>query len=261
MPGVREGGDGVSVKVVTVIPGNIERGLSTIHAVVLWLDAVTGEPRALLDGETLTAMRTGAASGVATRILARADSRVLALFGAGGQAEWQLRCVMAARPIEDVRVVTRRAAAREAFAERMSGVLGVQVRAVADARDALDGADLVCCATTAVEPIFEAGWVSPGTHVNGIGAFRRGMVEIPPQLFGRALVVAVDSRTAAGEEAGDLIAALDEGALDPRVVTEIGSLPADWASHRPDDAITVFKSVGLAIQDVAAAELAARSLR
>lgn len=260
MPGLRDGGAGASVKLVTVVPTNPERGLPTIHALVIWLDAITGEPRALLDGETLTAMRTGAASGVATRLMARPESRVLALFGAGGQAEWQLRCVAAARPIEEVRVVTRSPLAREGFAARMTAATGLIVRAVADAREALAGADVVCCATTSSEPVFDAAWIAPGTHVNGIGAFRRGMIELPPALFGRATLVAVDSREAAAEEAGDLIAALESGALDEASIMEVGSLQRDWAAARPRDAITVFKSVGLAIQDVAAAELAVRSL-
>ena len=261
MPGVRDGGAGASVKLVTVVPDNPSRGLPTIHALVLWLDAVTGEPRALLDGETLTAMRTGAASGVATRLLAREESRVLALFGAGGQAEWQLRCVAAARPIDEVRVVTRSPASRDGFSARMARDTGLTVRAVADARAALDGADVVCCATTATDPLFDADWVAPGTHVNGIGAFRRGMVEMPPALFGRAALVAVDSREAAGEEAGDLIAALEAGELTEDQIVEIGSMERGWAAERPPEDITVFKSVGLALQDVAATELAVASLR
>lgn len=260
MPGVRDGGAGASVKLVTVVPSNPERGLPTIHALVLWLDAETGQPLALLDGEALTAMRTGAASGVATRLLARPESRVLALFGAGGQAEWQLRCVVAARPIDEVRVVTRSPHAREEFAERMAAETGLTVRAVADPGVALDGADVVCCATTSSEPVFDAARVAPGTHVNGIGAFRRGMIEMPPALFGRAALVAVDNREATAEEAGDLIAALESGQVDPSAITEIGTLPPDWAASRAHDAITVFKSVGLAIQDVAAAELAMRSV-
>jgi ornithine cyclodeaminase len=259
MPGVRDGGAGASVKIVTVVPDNPARGLPTIHALVLWLDALTGEPRALLDGETLTAMRTGAASGVATRLLAREESRVLALFGAGGQAEWQLRCVAAARPIEEVRVVTRSAEARDAFAARMAGEMGLAVHAMADPRQALTGADVVCCATTSTEPVFEADWVAAGTHVNGIGAFRRGMLEMPPPLFARASLVAVDSRAAAAEEAGDLIAAIEAGMISDDAPIEIGTIERDWAQRRPAEAITVFKSVGLAIQDVAATELAAAS--
>jgi len=257
MPGVRVGGGGASVKLVTVMPGNASRGLATIHAAVVWFDAASGEPLALLDGAALTAMRTGAASGVATRLLARPDARVMALFGVGAQAAWQVRAVMAARPIEELRVFARTAASREAFAGMMREELGasVGVVAAADAEAATHGADVICCATTSSEPIFAADWVAPGTHVNGVGSFRLGMVEMPPELFGRASLVAVDSRHAVLEEAGDLVAALEAGHLGREGFVEIGTLPGGWAATRDPDAITVFKSVGLAIQDVAAAEL------
>jgi len=257
MPGVREGGAGASVKLVTVMPGNAARGLPTIHAAVVWFDAASGEPLALLDGTTLTAMRTGAASGVATRLLARPDARVLTIFGVGAQAAWQVRAVVAARPIEELRVFARTATSREAFAGLMRDELGPSVRVVAaeDAERATRGADVICCATTSSHPIFAADWVAPGTHVNGVGSYRLGMVEVPPELFGRASLVAVDSRSAALEEAGDLVAALEAGLLGRDDVVEIGTVDGGWAAMRDPAAITVFKSVGLAIQDLAAAEL------
>jgi len=263
MPGVREGGAGASVKLVTVMPGNPARGLPTIHAVVAWIDAATGEPRAILDGATLTAMRTGAASGVGTRLLARHDARVLTLFGVGAQAAWQVRAVMAARQIDEVRVYSRTAERREAFAATMAQELGsgMTVLAAPSAREALRGADVVCCATTSSEPIFLAGWVEPGTHVNAVGSFRLDMIELPPELFGRATLVAVDSREAALEEAGELVAAIRAGVLAPDGFTEIGEIGRDWAASRDPAAITIFKSVGLAIQDVAAAELVMANLR
>lgn len=260
MPGVRDGGDGASVKLVTVTPANASRGLPTIQALVVWLDAQTGRPLALIDGETLTAMRTGAASGVATRLLARADASTLAVIGAGGQAEWQLRAVLAARPISRAFVHARNASAREAFAARMAEATGIDVVPVASAEGAVREADVICCATTSSEPVFEAAWVAPGAHVNGIGAYRLGMVEMPPALFGRASVIAVDQLAAALAEAGDVVAALEAGLVAEDDLVEIGSVGADWVSARPTDAITVFKSVGLAIQDVAAAELIARRL-
>jgi ornithine cyclodeaminase len=257
MPGARAGGPGTTVKIVTIMGGNAARGLPTVQAVVAWLDAATGTPLAFLDGSTVTAMRTGAASGVATRLLARPDATCLAVIGAGGQAEWQVRAVAAARPIRRVLVHARTPAAREAFAERMAAETGLAVTAVAAARDAVAEADVVCCATTSTTPVFEAEWLRPGTHVNGIGAFRLGMVELPPELFTRAALVAVDSFEAAAAEAGDLMAAVDRGLLRLDDVVEIGSVPADWSATRDDEAITAFKSVGLAIQDVAAAELIA----
>lgn len=260
MPGVREGGSGASVKVVTILPGNATRGLPTLHAVVVWLDATTGAPLALMDGATITAMRTGAASGVATRLLARSASETLAVIGAGGQAEWQVRAVLAARPISRVLVHARSPEARAAFATRMSDALGVSVQPVDSAEGAVRQADVVCCATTSTEPVFDAAWLRPGTHVNGIGAFRLGMVELPSELFGRASLVAVDARSAAMAEAGDVVAAIDRGLLAETQLVELGTIGRDWVESREPDAITVFKSVGLAIQDVAAAELVAGRL-
>ena len=260
MPGLRAGGSGASVKLVTIVPGNAERGLPTLHAIVIWLDAETGEPMALMDGSTITAMRTGAASGVATRLLARSDSETLAVIGAGGQAEWQVRAVVAARPIRRVLVHARSPEARFAFAERMAAAVGIPVEPAGSAEAAVREADVVCCATTSSEPVFDAAWLRPGTHVNGIGAFRLGMVELPPELFARADVVAVDSRAAAMAEAGDVVAAIERGLLTEAELVEIGTIGRDWVESRQPDAITAFKSVGLAIQDVAAAELAVSRL-
>jgi len=260
MPGIRQDGAGSSVKLVTVQPANADRGMPTVQAVVVWFDQETGEPQAVIDGGSLTRMRTGAASGVATRLLARPESSVMALLGAGGQAAWQVRAVVAARPIDEVRVYARNADSRERFAAEMTDELGHAVRMIAasSAEEAVRGADVVCCATTSSEPVFQAGWLRPGAHVNGVGAYRLGMVELPPELFGVASLVAVDSREAALAEAGDLVAAIEAGLLGSDDFVEIGSIERSWVASRDPEAITVFKSVGLAIQDVAAAELVVR---
>ena len=255
MPGVRTGGAGATVKLVTVMPGNASRGLPTVQAVVAWFDADTGTPLALLDGGAVTAMRTGAASGVATRLLARTDASTLAVLGSGGQAEWQVRAVVAARPITRVLVHARTAQSRDAFAARMGEALGLDVRAVDSAEEAVSAADVVCAATTSTRPVFDAAWIRPGTHVNGIGAYRLDMVELPPELFARASLIGVDAREAIRAEAGDVMAAVGRGLVTEEQLTEIGSVARDFAERREPDAITVFKSVGLAIQDVAAAEL------
>ena len=261
MPGVRDGGAGATVKLVTVMPGNAARGLPTIHALITWIDANTGRPLALLDGSAVTAMRTGAASGVGTRLLARSDASTLAVIGAGGQAEWQIRAVLAARPISRVLVHARDRERTAAFVERVGASLELPVEVAASAEAAIREADVVCCATTSTEPVFDAAWLRPGTHVNGIGAFRLGMVELPPELFERAAVVAIDAREAAMAEAGDVVAAIERGMLRPEDLVEIGSVDPNWAtSTRDPEAITVFKSVGLAIQDVAAVELIAGRL-
>lgn len=262
MPGVLDGVDGRTVKVVTVMPQNAAAGRPTVQAAVLWLDAETGEPLSMLDGATLTAMRTGAASGVATRLLARPDAACLAVIGAGAQAPWQVRAVLAARPIRSVMIHAPSAERREALAATLAEELGpaLSVAAVADAREAVAAADVICCATTASQPVFAADWVRPGTHVNGVGAFRLGMVELPPAIFARAGLVAVDARAAARAEAGDVMAAVEAGVLRFEEVVEIGEVDGSWASDRDPAAITVFKSVGLAAQDVAAAAVAIRHL-
>lgn len=260
MPGIRAGGSGFSVKLVTVVGANPARGLPTVQAVVVWFDGATGRPLALIDGATLTAMRTGAASGVATRLLARRDASVAAIIGAGAQAEWQLRAVLAARPIRRFLVYARTAATREAFARRVAAEVGVDVEPMDSAEDAVRLADVVCCATTSSTPAFDAAWLRPGAHVNGVGAFRLGMVELPPELFARASLVAVDSREAAMAEAGDIVAAIERGVLREDALVEIGSVAPSWVDERAEDAITAFKSVGLAIQDAAAAELIASRL-
>ena len=255
MPGVRSGASGASVKLVTVMPGNAARGRPTVQAVVAWFDAKTGEPLAMLDGPMLTAMRTGAASGAATRLLARDDAATLTVIGAGAQAEWQVHAVLAVRRIERVLVCSRSAESRDRFAQRIGQSVPAEVVAVTDVEAAVRDADVVCCATTSSEPVFDAAWVRPGSHVNGIGAFRLGMVELPPELFAAATVVAVDARAAAMAEAGDLVAAIERGLLAEVDLVEIGNVEAGWAATRDPAAITAFKSVGLAIQDVAAAEL------
>ena len=170
---------------------------------------------------------------------------------------------MLQRPTHRIRRVlvhSRGAAGRDAFAARMGEATGLEVVAVETARAAVAEADVVCCATTATEPVLDAAWVRPGTHVNGIGAFRLGMVELPPALFGRAATVAVDARSAALAEAGDVVAAIEAGILREEDLVEVGELDRQWAERRPADAITIFKSVGLAVQDVAAAELAVARL-
>lgn len=260
MPGIRAAGSGFSVKLVTVVGSNPARGMPTVQAVVVWFDGATGRPLAVIDGPALTAMRTGAASGVATRLLARRDASVVAIIGAGAQAEWQLRAVLAARPIRRFLVHSRSSATREAFARRMAADVGVDVEPVSSAEEAVRAADVVCCATTSTAPVFDASWLRPGAHVNGVGAYRLGMVELPPELFARATLAAVDSRAAAMAEAGDVVSAIERGMLREEALVEIGSVARSWADERPEEAITAFKSVGLAIQDAATAELVVRRL-
>jgi ornithine cyclodeaminase len=163
--------------------------------------------------------------------------------------------VLAERRIERVLVFARSPLGRELFAERISGSSGIETLAVDTAEEAVRQADVVCCATTSAEPVFDAAWLRPGTHVNGIGAFTLDMVELPPELFAIAAPVAVDSRAAAMTEAGDVVAAIRRGLVSEAALVEIGTVERSWAASRDPEAVTAFKSVGLAIQDVAAAEL------
>jgi len=253
------GADAVG-KLVSVFNSNPPRGLPLIHALVLALDAATGAPLALIEGSSLTAIRTGAASGAATDVLARPDARTLALFGSGVQARRQLEAVCAVRPIERVRVYSL--AGAEALADEMAGrgPIPADITVVGSPREALDGADIVCAATTSRTPVFAGRDLAPGTHVNGIGSFTPEMQEIDAETVRRARVV-IDSRAAALAEAGDLIIPLRDGVVTlDHVSDEIGEVLAGQRPGRTSAGqVTFFKSVGVAVQDAAAAALVVRN--
>lgn len=260
MPAVLEQSGGLGLKVVSVFPHNGERhGLPSIHALVVVLDAATGRPAAALDGTYLTALRTGAVSGVATRALARPDARVLAIIGAGAQAPHQVEAVCAARSIERVLIVNR----GRARAERLAALLreravAPRIEIAASAAEALAQADVVCCATSSPTPVFADDDLRPGTHINGVGSFTPRMVEVPPETVGRAYVV-VDQQLAAWAEAGDLQHARSLGLIDEARTVELGAVVAGLAPGRAAaDQITFFKSVGNAVQDIAVAQVALR---
>ncbi len=244
----------LAVKVVSVFRENPRLRLPTIHALVLVLDSHTGRPLALMDGTRLTALRTGAGAGAATQVLAREDSRVLAMFGAGGQALDQVEAVLAVRPVEEVRIYTPSGTSAERLAARLQERHpDVRFRAVPTPRDAVWGADIISCATTSHTPVFDPADVAPGTHINGVGSFTPEMREV--QVVGLPnLRVFVDSLDAAREEAGDLIQAVAEGHLRWEEVTEIGRvLDGQLPGRQSPDEITFFKSVGVAVQDAATA--------
>ncbi len=250
MPAYVEPTGDLAVKVVSVFGDNPQQGLPTIHALVLALDSATGRPLALLDGVRLTALRTGAGAGAATRALAREDSRVMALFGAGGQAMDQVEAVLTVRPIEEVRIYTPSGTSAERLAARLAERHpDIRFRKVDSPREAVQGADIITCATTSPTPVFDPADVAPGTHINGIGSFTPEMREV--QVVGLPNVrVFVDSLEAAQAEAGDLIQAVREGHLRWEDVTEIGRVLAGEAPGRTSpDEVTFFKSVGVAVQD------------
>ena len=223
----------VAVKLVSVVPGN-PAGL------VVVLDG-DGSPLGIVDGPTITAIRTGAASGLATRLLASEDTSTLAMLGAGAMAPDQISAVRAVRPIGRILVWSR---TRERAADMASRVGG---EVVEDPNGAVAEADVICCATPATEPLFAGDAVGDRCHINAVGAFTPTMAELPPDLLARAFVV-VDDLDAAAAEAGDLIRA---GRRPDATLRDVigGSVP-------PSDGPTVFKSVGIASQDVAAAHQA-----
>lgn len=248
----------VVVKTVTIRPDNARLGIPSLHAVVLWFDGATGRPSMLVEGAAVTAVRTGAASGVATDLLARPDARVLTMIGAGGQAADQIDAVRTVRPIAEVRIVSRGRARAEGLAERLRAMTPAIAYVVHDRIDAaVQDADIICCATTATTPLFSLAELSPGVHINAVGAYTAGMSEVAPEVLARAGVIAVDQIEAALVEAGDLIQALEAGAIGRERLREIGHLVQGKFTRAPDE-ITVFKSVGLAAQDWAVAGVAAR---
>jgi ornithine cyclodeaminase/alanine dehydrogenase-like protein (mu-crystallin family) len=241
-----------ALKIVSVYGGNAARGLPAIHAVVMVLDGETGQPLALLDGSYLTALRTGAASGLATRLLSRPDSSVLGVIGAGGMAPAQIEAVCAVRDIRDIRVYSPRRAI--SFVEGLRGQYP-QIRAVSSVAEALDGADIAVTSTDSAVPFVTMAHVAPGMHINAIGAYTPSMAEIAPEVVAAAKIV-VDQREAAWTEAGDLIQARDAG-LIAGVYAEIGEIAAGALPGRADAAeITLFKSVGVGAQDLFAARAA-----
>ncbi len=245
---------GLGGKMVTVFPGNPPLGRPLIHATVILMSAESGELRAVLEGTALTAIRTGAASGLASALLARGDAAAVAVIGAGVQARTQLEAVCCVREIERVRVYAPTRVHAERFAAEMATVPGVPaaISVAGSAADAIRGADIVCAATTSATPVVRLGDVGPGVHVNAVGSYTRAMRELDPALLGRARVV-VDQREAVLAEAGEVIAAVEAGLVAEQNLVELGAVVTGAEAGRTrDDELTVFKSVGLAVQDVVA---------
>ncbi|MDT8306336.1 MAG: ornithine cyclodeaminase family protein [Anaerolineae bacterium] len=259
MPAYAAGSDALAIKAVAVYPDNPGRGLPTIHGVVLVIDAATGQPRALLEGGTLTAIRTGAASGAATDLLARPEARVAAIIGSGVQARTQLEAICTVRAIEEVRVYSLDRVQAESFARELAGQgpIPADIRVAPDGDSAVAGADVVCTATTSSTPVFSAAAISPGCHINAVGGYRPDMQEIPAGIVQRALLV-VDQRTAVLAEAGDIIIPLRQGLFEEtHIYAELGAIASGQQPGRTSESqITLFKSVGLAVQDAVAATAA-----
>lgn len=268
MPAYLSRSNSLGAKIVSVFPENAEHGMPAIHGTVVLLDANTGAARAVLDGTRLTAIRTAAGSGLATELLADPQAEVLAVFGAGVQARAHIEVLAGARPLTEIRIVSRSHASATTLAQALTSVADTlvpagasagppTVRAVEHAADALKGAGLVVTATTSTTPVFDSRDLETGAHVNAVGSFRPDMQEVDPSLVRRARVV-VDQRAAIWEEAGDLIQPLRAGLIDQDIIdAELGEIVNDTApTGRAGFEVTYFKSVGNAAQDVAIAEAA-----
>jgi ornithine cyclodeaminase/alanine dehydrogenase-like protein (mu-crystallin family) len=239
-----------SVKLVTITPENPVRGLPYIQATVMFYEAETGRLLAVFNGDTITNLRTGAASGLATALLARENARTVAIFGTGVQAAYQLMAVCAVRPIQQIYVFSRNAERGRKFASQMSAQLGVGV-SVAPSTDLLHRADIICTATPATSPLFSDSDIAEGVHINAVGAYKPNMQEIPPETVRRA-VVAVDQREAALSEAGDIIIPLQRGMItEAHIAAELGEIiDREPPLRQSAQQITLFKSVGHAVQDL-----------
>jgi ornithine cyclodeaminase len=255
MPAWQEGG-ALGVKVVTVFGDNPTRGLPSVMGQYLLMDAATGEPRALMDGTTLTRWRTAAASALAADYLAREDARRLFMVGAGSLAPALIEAHATVRPISEVRVWSRDHANAEALAARFAGSPLV-ISATEDRAAGAAWADVISCATLATEPLIEGAWLQPGTHLDLVGAFRPDMRESDDRALARARLY-VDTRGGAFAEAGDVLQAIETGAITKSdVVAELLELARGSVLGRQAAAeITAFKSVGASLEDLAAARLA-----
>ena len=231
---------------------NVKRGAMHFH--VLLYDAASAEPLALIEANHLGQIRTGAASGVATELLATAAVNDVALIGTGFQAWTQLEAVLSVRRAQRVRVYSRKPEKRESFAARASAAFGVEVTAAPTAEACVRGAQVVTTATYAKDPVIEVGWVEEGAHVNATGSNQADRREIPTELVRRARLIAVDSIEQARMEAGDLLLAVPEGEWGQLPLVELGQIAADAGFRRPEG-VTIFESLGLGVQDVAAAAL------
>ena len=252
MPAYATGSPYYTVKIVSVNYSNPDKGLPLIHGVVQVFDAENGKHIANLDGASITAIRTGAASGLATDLLAKENANVCAVFGTGVQAASHIEAVLAVRPIEKIMVFSR----SKPSAEKFCSTLANQVQCEIGEKESLLEADIVCTTTPASSPLFETDKIKPGCHLNVVGSAQPSFREVPTALVARSKII-VDKREACEQEAGDLIIPVQEGSWSfEQVHGELGQVVSgDIIARESENEITLFKSVGNAIQDHAMAHL------
>lgn len=245
---------GVGVKVITVFPGNHGTALDSHQGAVLLFDADDGRLLGIFDATAITAIRTAAVSGLATRLLAREDASKLAIVGSGVQARTHLDAMLAVRSFTRLAIWSRSAERAAAFG-REAAARGIETVIAPSAADAVRDADVVCTTTSAREPVLRGAWLRPGVHVNAVGASQRTARELDTEAVVRSRLY-VDRRESALREPGDIIVPLEEGAITPEhIVAELGDVVIGRAAGRVGaEEITLFKSLGLAIEDLAAAQ-------
>jgi ornithine cyclodeaminase/alanine dehydrogenase-like protein (mu-crystallin family) len=221
---------------------------------VLLYDSESGDMLAMIEADRLGQMRTGAASGVATKYLARLDAHTVGIYGTGWQAESQLMAVCEVRKVKSIKAYGRNAQHREAFARKMSSLLGVDVASADSPEEAARGQSIVITATTAREPVLKGEWIEPGTHLNVVGSNFLSKAEVDIETIKRASIIAVDSIEQSRVEAGDLLPAIERGVISWESVTELGRIVAGTNSGRTSDSdISLFKSNGIALEDISTA--------
>jgi ornithine cyclodeaminase/alanine dehydrogenase-like protein (mu-crystallin family) len=256
MPGYLADPRGLGAKIITVYPDNAKRGLPSHLGLVVLFDSEIGFPLAVMDAAEVTAIRTAAASAVATRALARNDASHLAILGSGEQAVTHLEAISKVRTLRSVRVWGRSTEKAERFAEEQGPRLSLRVEVSKTAEDAVKGADIICTVTASHEPVLNGAWLARGAHVNLVGASRLNAREADDDVVARSRFF-VDSRTSARAEAGELKHAMDAGLVsESHILGEVGDvLSGSVAGRTGDHDITVYKSLGVAAQDLAAAHV------
>jgi len=254
MPGSLEARRVFGLKIVGVLPSNHGTAYDSHQGLVLLFDAEHGLPRAILDASEITAIRTAATSGLATRLLAREDAGDLAILGTGVQAASHLEALRCARKLRRVRVFSPTRSRLEDFCARASQMHGIRVEPVASAHAAVDGADLICTVTTSAEPILLGEWLAPGAHVNAVGACTKHARELDSAAVQRSRLF-VDRRESVLNEAGDFLIPKGQGLFgDEHIQGELGDvLLGRVAGRRSEREITLFKSLGIAVEDLVVA--------
>lgn len=259
MPASLGPGRPFGAKAISVVPANRAAGIESHQGFVVVFDSEHGTPVAIVDASAVTAIRTAAVSGVATRLLARDDAHDLAILGSGTQARTHLAAMLAVRSIERVRAWSPHRDRLLKFVNAARRANGVTIEPADSARDAIEGADIVCTVTASPVPVLLGDWLAPGCHVNAVGSSTPAARELDTEAVRRSRLY-VDRRESALAEAGDLLAAIREGAVgEGHIVGEIGAVLIDAAPGRGSrQEITLFKSLGLAVEDLAAASEAMR---